>query len=194
MNVSRLWSQFITSYPRLWSHLLVNTDDEDVLEYLQLFLQSSYNMQLLIVLHGSAAVGGGIMAELLSGRGGGGSGMLIFDEPAHPPTAFRSIYLAVFTSRNCSTLATCVKRWRLLTPTDGRRIWTKRWQTSSRTTSMNWCRACPACALCPWHHKVKNGVFEKNKGWLAARGNHQCPTARLFHPLCASNPYTPPLP
>ena len=65
MNVSRLWSQFVTSCPQLWSHLLIDTDNEDVLEHLQFFLQSSYNTPLFIVLHGSAAVGSGIVAELL---------------------------------------------------------------------------------------------------------------------------------
>ena len=84
MNVSRLWSQFITSYPRLWSHLLINTDDEDVLEYLQLFLQLSYNTQLFIVLHGSAAVGGGIMAELL--KVGDRIGALVYPPSVSRPT------------------------------------------------------------------------------------------------------------
>jgi hypothetical protein len=64
-NVSRQWSKFITSSPQLWSYLLIDTDDEDVLEYLQLFLQLSCNRQLFIFLHGSAIVCDAIMVDLL---------------------------------------------------------------------------------------------------------------------------------
>jgi hypothetical protein len=55
-DVSRQWSQFITWSSQLWSYLLIDTDDEDALEYLQLFLKLSRNRQLFIALHGSAAV------------------------------------------------------------------------------------------------------------------------------------------
>ena len=64
-SVSRRWSQFITSSPQLWSSLLVNTDDDDVLEYLKLFLQLSCNTKLLIVLHGSATLCDAIVVDLL---------------------------------------------------------------------------------------------------------------------------------
>jgi len=66
MNVSRLWRKFITSTPRLWTYVLIDTDDEDVLEYLQVFFQLSRNMQLFIFLHGSAVVCDAIMADLLT--------------------------------------------------------------------------------------------------------------------------------
>ena len=65
MNVSRRWSQFIASSPQLWSHVLINTDDEDVLEYLQLFLLLSRNSRLFIVLHGSGDVCGDILVHPL---------------------------------------------------------------------------------------------------------------------------------
>ena len=65
MNVSRRWSKFITASPQLWSYLLVDTDDEDVLENLQLSLRLSRNRQLFIFLHGSAIVSDAIMADLL---------------------------------------------------------------------------------------------------------------------------------
>ena len=65
LNVSRRWSRFITSSPQLWSYVLIDTDEEDVLEYLKLFLQFSRNMKLLIVLHGSATLCGSIVVDLL---------------------------------------------------------------------------------------------------------------------------------
>jgi len=65
MNVSRRWSQFITSSPQLWSYVLIDTDDEDVLEYLQLFLQMSRNRKLFIILHGSAALCDTLLLALL---------------------------------------------------------------------------------------------------------------------------------
>jgi hypothetical protein len=65
MNVSRRWSQFITSSPQLWSHMLIDTDDEDVLECLQLFFLLSRNRRLFIVLHGSGDVSGRIVMDLL---------------------------------------------------------------------------------------------------------------------------------
>ena len=65
MNVSRGWGQFIASSPQLWSYVLIDTDDEDVLEYLQLFLLLSRNRRLFIVLHGSGDVCGDIMVHLL---------------------------------------------------------------------------------------------------------------------------------
>jgi len=65
MNVSRGWSDFITSSPQLWSYLLIDTDDEEVLEYLQLCLHLSRNRQLFIFLHGSATVCDAIMVDLL---------------------------------------------------------------------------------------------------------------------------------
>ena len=66
MNVSRAWRKFITSSPRLWTYVLIDTDDEDVLEYLQVFFQLSCNMPLFIFLHGSAVVCDAIMADLLT--------------------------------------------------------------------------------------------------------------------------------
>ena len=65
MNVSRRWSEFITASPQLWSYLLIDTDDEDVLEHLQLSLRLSRNRQMFIFLHGSAIVSDAIMADLL---------------------------------------------------------------------------------------------------------------------------------
>ena len=65
MNVSRRWSQFITSSPQLWSCVLIDTDEEDVMEYLQLFFLLSCNRRLFIVLHGSGDVRDGIVMDLL---------------------------------------------------------------------------------------------------------------------------------
>ena len=65
MNVSQQWYQFVISSPRLWSYLLIDTDDEDVLEYFQLFLHLSRNCPLFIVLHGRAVVSDGIVMDLL---------------------------------------------------------------------------------------------------------------------------------
>jgi len=65
MNVSRRWNLFITSSPQLWSYVLIDTDDEDVLEYLQLFLQLSCNSKLFIILHGSAALCDTLLVDLL---------------------------------------------------------------------------------------------------------------------------------
>ena len=84
MNVSQLWSQFIPSYPRLWCNLLIDTDDEDVLDHLKLSLQLSRNRQLFIVLHGSAAVCDGIVAELL--RVGDRIGALVYPPSVSRPT------------------------------------------------------------------------------------------------------------
>ena len=65
MNVSRRWSQFITSSPQLWSYVLIDTDDKNVLEYLQLFFLLSRNRRLFIVLHGSGDVCDEIVMDLL---------------------------------------------------------------------------------------------------------------------------------
>ena len=65
MNVNRRWSQLITSSPLLWSHVLIDTDDDDVLDYLQLFLLLSRNKRLFIVLHGSGSVYDDILVQLL---------------------------------------------------------------------------------------------------------------------------------
>ena len=65
MGVSRRWSQFITSSPQLWSYLLVDTDDNDVVEYLQLFFLLSRDKRLFIVLHGSGDVRDDIIMDLL---------------------------------------------------------------------------------------------------------------------------------
>jgi hypothetical protein len=65
MNVSRRWSQFITSSPQLWSFMLIDTGDKDVLEYLQLFFLLSRNRRLFIVLHGNGSVCGRVVMDLL---------------------------------------------------------------------------------------------------------------------------------
>ena len=65
MNVSRRWSQFITSSPPLWSYVLIDTGDDDVLEYLRLSFLLSRNRRLFIVLHGSGDVCGDILVDLL---------------------------------------------------------------------------------------------------------------------------------
>ena len=65
MNVSRRWSQFITSSPPLWSYVLIDTDDDDVMEYMQLSFLLSRNRRLFIVLHGSRDVCGDILVDLL---------------------------------------------------------------------------------------------------------------------------------
>jgi len=83
MNVSRRWCQLVTSSPRLWSYLLIDTDDEDVLEHLQLFLHFSRNMKLFIVFHGSVALCETILTNLL--RVGDRIGDLVF-----PPNVSRS--------------------------------------------------------------------------------------------------------
>ena len=64
-NVRRQWSQFITSSPQLWSCVLIDTDEEDVMEYLKLFFLLSCNRRLFIVLHGSGDVCDGIVMDLL---------------------------------------------------------------------------------------------------------------------------------
>jgi hypothetical protein len=83
MNVSRRWRQFITSSPQLWSYMLIDTDDKDVLEYLQLFFLLSRNRRLFIVLHGSGDVCDGIVMDLL------GVGDRI-DTLVYPPNVSRS--------------------------------------------------------------------------------------------------------
>jgi len=83
MNVSRRWRQLVTSSPRLWSYVLIDTDDEDVLEYVQLFLHLSRNMKLFIVLHGSAALCDTLLVDLL--RVGDRIGALVY-----PPDVSRS--------------------------------------------------------------------------------------------------------
>jgi len=83
MNVSRRWSLFITSSPQLWSYVLIDTDGENVMEYLQLFLQLSCNTKLFIVLHGSAALCDTILVDLL--RVGDRIGALVY-----PPNVSRS--------------------------------------------------------------------------------------------------------
>ena len=65
MNVSRRWSQFITSSPPLWSYVLLDTDDDNVREYLELSFLLSRNRRLFIVLHGSGNVCLDILVDLL---------------------------------------------------------------------------------------------------------------------------------
>ena len=83
VNVSWRWRQLVTSSPRLWIYVLIDSDDEDVLEYLQLFLHLSRNMKLFIVLHGSAALCDTILVDLL--RVGDRIGALVY-----PPDVSRS--------------------------------------------------------------------------------------------------------
>jgi len=85
MNVSEPWSQLITSSPKLWSNLLIDTDtdNEDVLEYLQLFFLLSRETRLFIVLHGSGDVRDRILTALL------GVGYRI-DTLVYPPNVSRS--------------------------------------------------------------------------------------------------------
>ena len=64
-SVSQRWSRFVTSSSPLWSYLIINTADEDVLEYLQLFLLLSRNRRLFIVLQGSTVVCDAIVMDLL---------------------------------------------------------------------------------------------------------------------------------
>jgi len=64
-GVSRRWSQFIISSPQLWSYLLIDTDDDDALEYVQLSLLLSRNTRLFIVLHGSTVLCDAIVIALL---------------------------------------------------------------------------------------------------------------------------------
>ena len=64
-SVSRRWCRFVTSTSPLWSYLVIDTGDEDVLEYLQLFLLLSHNRRLFIVLQGKAVVCEAIVMELL---------------------------------------------------------------------------------------------------------------------------------
>jgi len=64
-SVSQRWSQFVISSPQLWSYLLIDTDDDNALEYLQLFLHLSHNFRLFIVIHGSAVVCDDIVMDLL---------------------------------------------------------------------------------------------------------------------------------
>ena len=65
MNVSWGWSQFITSSPLLWSYVLIDTDDDNILEYLQWSFLLSCNQHLFIVLHGSNNVCSDILMHLL---------------------------------------------------------------------------------------------------------------------------------
>ena len=66
MNVSRGWSKFITSSPQLWSHVLIDTeDDDDALEYMKLSFLLSRNRRLFIVLHGRGDVCGDILVHML---------------------------------------------------------------------------------------------------------------------------------
>ena len=83
VNVSRRWRQFVTSSPQLWSYVLIDTDTDDVLEYLQLFLHLSRNTKLFVVLHGSAALCDTIFVDLL--RVGDRIGALVY-----PPNISRS--------------------------------------------------------------------------------------------------------
>jgi hypothetical protein len=63
----------------------------------------------------------------LTRNGGGCSGaILVLDDAAHPPIAFRLVFLAGFTSRNCPTPATCAREWQHPMPMTGRRPWTER--------------------------------------------------------------------
>ena len=64
-SVSRQWSRFITASSQLWSYLLLDTDDEGVLEHLQLFLVLSRNQRLFIVLRGRTVLCDAIVIELL---------------------------------------------------------------------------------------------------------------------------------
>ena len=65
-SVSRLWSQFITASSQLWSHLLIDTDGRDIMEYPQLFfLLLSRNRRLFIILHGSGDISDGVVMNLL---------------------------------------------------------------------------------------------------------------------------------
>ena len=65
INVSQQWCQFVISSSRLWSYLRIDIDDEDALEYLQLFLHLSRNHRLFIVLHGRAVVCDDVVMDLL---------------------------------------------------------------------------------------------------------------------------------
>ena len=61
-SVSRLWSQFITASSQLWSHLLIDTDGRNIMEYPQLFfLLLSRNRRLFIILHGSGDISDGVV-------------------------------------------------------------------------------------------------------------------------------------
>jgi hypothetical protein len=82
-NVSWRWSRFITSSPLLWSYWLIDTDDDDALEYLQLFLLLSRNTPLFIALHGRAVVSDTIATALL--RAGDRISALLY-----PPNVSRS--------------------------------------------------------------------------------------------------------
>ena len=64
-SVSQQWCQFVISSSWLWSYLPIDTDDEDALEYSQLFLHLSRNHRLFIVLHGKAVVCDDIVMALL---------------------------------------------------------------------------------------------------------------------------------
>ncbi len=83
MSVSRRWSQFITASSQLWSYLLIDTDGQDIMEYLQLFFLLSRNRRLFIILHGSDDVCDGIVMNLL--RVGDRIDTLVY-----PPNASRS--------------------------------------------------------------------------------------------------------
>jgi len=64
-SVSRRWSQFITASSQLWPYLLIDTDGNDIMEYLQLFFLLSRKRRLFIILHGSGDVCDGIVMNLL---------------------------------------------------------------------------------------------------------------------------------
>jgi hypothetical protein len=64
-SVSRRWSQFVTSSPQLWSHLLIDIDNDDALECLQLSLLLSRNTRLFIALSESSIACDAIVMDLL---------------------------------------------------------------------------------------------------------------------------------
>ena len=86
-SVSRRWSQFITSSPQLWSYLFIDTDDEDILECMQLSLLLSRNTKLLIVLYGSVTLCDAIVVDLL--RVGHRIDALIYHSNVSRPTLAR---------------------------------------------------------------------------------------------------------
>ena len=58
VSVSKKWSRFVLQDPRLWSQILIDTDDPESPNHLQLYLHLSGKTTLYIVLRGSNPISG----------------------------------------------------------------------------------------------------------------------------------------
>ena len=65
IQVSRQWEALVFSCPELWSYVLIDTDHEDVIEHLKIFILLSHNSRLFIIVQGSSDVSDDIVMTLL---------------------------------------------------------------------------------------------------------------------------------